>query len=129
MITVTTPRTGGAEFGTAEHHPTAELLRIHARAAAAVAELSESPIWIEAELLVTRLIAEADHLSDTPQTLAAGAPAVVRCRELAVAQRRMTRALEGAGGTPVGQGAVVRARALLAELTDLLTAARGGPRP
>jgi hypothetical protein len=44
---------------------------------------------------------------------------VDRCRELAAAQRRMILALEGDERFDADEAAVVRARALLAELAEL----------
>ena len=97
-----------------------ELIDLHCQAGHFVAELSESPGWVEADRLTIRLIAEAYSVA-TPSVPAhaVDAPAVVRCRELAVAQRRMVGALEGNGPADVDQATLVRARALLAELAEL----------
>ena len=97
-----------------------ELINLHCQAGHFVAELSESPWWVEADRLTIRLITEASAV-DTPTVPAhaVDVPAVVRCRELAVAQRRMVAALEGNGPADVDEATVVRARALLAELAEL----------
>lgn len=98
----------------------AELINIHCRAGHFVAELSESPGWGEADLITIRLIGEAHAVAG--QTFTADAldtPAVVRCRELASAQRRMVLALEGNDLDCVDATTLVRARALLSELAEL----------
>lgn len=103
-----------------------ELIDIHCRAGHFVAELSDSPTaWVEADPITSRLIAEA-HAVHTPTTPAnAGdAPAIVRCRELACAQRRMVLALEGNEQCSIDATTVVRARALLAELAELCATLR-----
>jgi hypothetical protein len=103
-----------------------ELIDIHRRAGHLVAELSTGPAWVDADRITTRLIAEAQAVATlTAPADAVAAPAVVRCRELAVAQRRMVLALEDDDGFDVDETAVVRARALLAELAELGAGPRG----
>jgi hypothetical protein len=97
-----------------------ELIDIHRQAGPLVAELSTGPAWADADGITARLITEAEVIA----TRAAPAepvtvPAVVRCRELAAAQRRMVLALEDDDRFDVAEAAVVRARALLAELVEL----------
>ena len=102
-----------------------DLIEIHHRAGHLVAELSTSPAWVDADPVTTRLIGEAEAVATaTAPGAAVAPPAVVRCRELAAAQRRMVVALESDDGFDVGEGAVVRARALLAELAELAAGRR-----
>jgi hypothetical protein len=104
---------------------TIELIDIHCRAGHFVAELSERPGWADADLITIRLIAEAYAVATpTVPAHAVSAPAVLRCRELAVAQRRMVIALEGHGLADVDVATLVRARALLAELAELCATIR-----
>ena len=85
-----------------------------------MAELSENPGWDEADPITIRLITEACAVSALPiPAHAQDVPAVVRCRELAAAQRHMVLALKGNGLADVDAATVVRARALLAELAEL----------
>jgi len=97
-----------------------DLIDIHCRAGHLVAELSENPGWDEADRITSRLISEADAVATrTAPAPALDAPAVVRCRELAAAQRHMVLALDGNGPADIDTTTVVRARALLAELAEL----------
>lgn len=98
-----------------------ELADIHRRAGVAIAELSTGPGWASADQVVARLIADADRLAggDQPAT-DVDVPAVVRCRELASAQGRLFAVLARPSGAPVPEAAVIRARALLAELVQLV---------
>lgn len=103
----------------------AELADIHHQAGHFVAELSEGPTWGETDPFVTRLIADAYVVAMTPGSPSiVDAPAVVRCRELAVAQRALARALRGDGPFCIDTATVVRARALLAELADMCATLR-----
>lgn len=131
MSTTTTVPTHAAIIAvkpTSAEAPTrsVELVDIHARAGHLVAELSTGPAWDVADQITARLIAEAEAVA-TPGSPADAVvvPAVVRCRELAAAQRRMVLTLEGDDRIDVGEAAVVRARALLAELGDLASEQRG----
>lgn len=102
-----------------------ELIDIHRRAGHLVAELSDGPAWVDADHITTRLIAEAEAVAATGAPVVAPAvPAVVRCRELAAAQGRLFRALKDDDGLDVGEAAVVRTRALLAELTEVAAGQR-----
>lgn len=102
-----------------------ELADIHHHAGQFVAELSEGPTWGEADSFVTRLIADAYVVAMVPGSPSiVDAPAVVRCRELAVAQRTLSRALKGDGPLCLDAATVVRARALLAELGDMCATLR-----
>jgi hypothetical protein len=100
-----------------------ELIDIHCQAGHFVAELSEQTGWAEADRITIRLIAEAYAVA-TPTVPAPvpNAPAVVRCRELAAAQRRMVLTLES--DRLVDETTVVRARALLSELAELCATIR-----
>jgi hypothetical protein len=102
-----------------------ELVDLHCRAGGLVAGLADSPAWSDADRIVTRLTVEAEAVARlTAPGLPEAAPAVVRCRELAAAQRRMVRAIEGDDRFDVCEAALVRTRALVAELAELA----GGPR-
>ena len=102
----------------------AELLDTHRRAGFIVATLSEDANrWSLAEPLAARLVAEADHLTGRAVTARqATVPSVVRCRDLAVAQRRLTAALAEEEARPAVlavEQSLVRTRALVAELAEL----------
>lgn len=125
MTDIAIPAIDHSESPTSQSDVVATLTRIHAAAGALVAELSTSPFWAGAESIVGRLIAETGHVGPPSGTLVPTAPAVVRCRELAVAQRHLMATLERTGGDGLGHDAVVRARALLAELAEPTSAARG----
>lgn len=102
-----------------------ELIDIHRRAGHYIAELSTGPDWFEADRITIRLIAEARAVTTpTDPVDAPDSPAIVRCRELAAAQQRMVVALEGDDAAPVDATAIVRARALLAELAELCATLR-----
>ena len=102
-----------------------ELIDIHCRAGHFVAELSDSSAWVEADPITIRLIAEAHAIEGPATPVEPGdSPAIVRCRELACAQRRMVRSLDGDQPCDVDPTAVVRARALLAELAELCATLR-----
>lgn len=102
-----------------------ELIDIHCRAGHYVAELSESSLWVEADDLTIRLIAEASAIAGPiVRAQAEDVPAVVRCRDLAAAQRCMVAALDGIGLVNVDAGALIRARAILAELAEMCVTLR-----
>ena len=120
----TVPR-GMADSGAPQAGVASELIQTHLRAGQLVAELSASPVWARADRLVARLVTDAEEiaaarLGRSPVPTATGSvPAVVRCRELAMAQRKLRAAIE-APGWPVGLDAtVVRTRALVAELAEI----------
>lgn len=119
---VTDPARPGAATASARRR---ELLEIHRQAGPLVAELSTGPAWAVSEQITVRLITEAATIANSHQPAESGSvPAVVRCRELATAQRRMVVALDADDGFDVGDAALVRARALLAELTDVAVGQR-----
>ena len=120
----TVPR-GMADNGAPQAAVASELIQTHLRAGQLVAGLSASPVWARADRLVARLVTDAEEiaavrLGRSPVPTATGSvPAVVRCRELAMAQRKLVAAIEAPGG-PVGlDAAVVRTRALVAELAEI----------
>jgi hypothetical protein len=102
-----------------------ELIQIHRRAGHLIAELSTAPAWIEADRIAIRLIAEARSVAGTAARFdESDIPAVVRCRELGAAQRRLVGALRGDERLHIDATAVIRARALLAELSELCATLR-----
>jgi hypothetical protein len=95
-----------------------ELVDHHARAGQLIAELSDGPAWADTATILGRLVAEAAAIAGRTDAPEAGdRPAVVRCRELAQAQRGMVVALDA--GAIAGEDALIRSRALLAELGEL----------
>ena len=125
----------------AEPEATAELLGAHRDAGPLVADLSQDlSCWSSAEPLVVRLTAEADRLTGRSGSAAAepgAVPAIVRARDLAMAQRRLMGTLASSSssssssppsasasssasvaGPAVGRS-LVRVRALVAELAEL----------
>lgn len=117
--TIPTSTLADRRLAVAEHRGD-ELVDIHGQAGQLVAELSEGPVWADADVIVIRLIAEADSVAGSALGSSAdGVPAIVRCRELAFAQRRMVAALGERAGHGAAEAEVFRARALLAELGEL----------
>ncbi len=105
---------------------TAELLGAHRDAGPLVADLSQDRgRWPRAEPLVVRLTAEADRLtgrSGSAPAESGAVPAVVRARDLAMAQRRLMGTLASASASVAGPAvarSLVRVRALVAELAEL----------
>ena len=121
MSLTTFPTTRPSAVGTADaaDRHRAELIEIHARAGVLIADLSPGPSQSAASALIVRLIDEAGQvIGDDRRPVALDVPAVVQCRELAIAQRRMVATLDR-GDALATESAVVRGRALLAELTEL----------
>ena len=122
--TTTTHRPLETQVVIAEGHNT-ELIDVHRRAGLLVAELSDGPIWVDAVALVDRLVAEAATVARcAPRSADGERPAVVLCRELAVAQRQMVAAIEAGSANGADEAAVVRTRALVAELGELAARSR-----
>ncbi len=139
--TLITTRSGGGQADITET-PTWEtagtarsLLDAHRSAGPLVADLSEQPDrWAAVEPIIVRLIAEASTIASQAggDPTAAGqpapegtVPAIVRARELGVAQARLlalltrTTPLDSRLAHEVGHS-VVRVRALVAELHEAL---------